>query len=109
MLVSVGIVGTAAIAGIVCVSSQPDSPAGPHGVWFVRGGAFRNPPEAAPKPCPQWALQQAPEKHMQTDAPCLSLYTFGIYLALNLTQFHFQLAPVGDCVMMNLHILVGIF
>ena len=44
--VSVGIVG------IVGMSSQPDPPAGPRGVLFVREGIIRNPPEGVPKPCP---------------------------------------------------------
>ena len=34
------------------MSSQPNSPAGPRGVLFVREGIIRNPPEGVPKPCP---------------------------------------------------------
>ena len=36
-------------------NTEPDSPAGPRGVLFVREGIIRNPPEGVPKPCPRCA------------------------------------------------------
>ena len=54
------------------MSSQPDSSAGPRGVWFMGGGLFRPPPEGVPKACPQLRLEEVSSIVEDTGAPSSS-------------------------------------